>query len=115
MVIVLTAVSCTKEPAVTTTEPINTAITGTPPAISAPTSTPTPGQTLTPTPTKTATPADSTPPTISSVNPAANASGVDISAKVTVLFSESIDQSTLNKNSLVLINGSKPVTGAINL
>ncbi len=58
--------------------------------------------------------ADTTPPTINSVNPANNATGVAVSTTITAVFSESMSASTINTSDFTLMNGSTPVTGTVN-
>jgi hypothetical protein len=57
--------------------------------------------------------ADVTPPTIVSVVPAANASSVAASAKVTATFSEGMDATTISSSTFTLKQGSVSVTGSV--
>jgi hypothetical protein len=56
---------------------------------------------------------DTTPPTVSSVTPAANATGVATNSAVTAVFSEVVDCSTLPSN-FTLKEGASPVSGTVN-
>jgi hypothetical protein len=49
---------------------------------------------------------DTTPPTVSSVNPASGAAGVAITTAVTATFSEAVNASTINTNTIQLRNPS---------
>lgn len=61
----------------------------------------------------TAAAADVTPPTVSSVSPAANATSVAPGTKASVTFSEIVDASTLNTSTFTLKQGSTSVTGSV--
>ncbi len=56
---------------------------------------------------------DTTPPTIISVNPAENATGVLTSVFLVVTFSEPMDPATINPMNIRLMNGGVPVLGAV--
>jgi hypothetical protein len=53
---------------------------------------------------------DTTPPTVSSTNPASNATGVAVNAAITATFSETMDASTISTATFTMDNG---VTGAV--
>lgn len=58
--------------------------------------------------------ADTTPPTVISVSPVAGATSVGINTIVTVIFSEEMDQSTINATTVTLKDGANnPVTAAV--
>ncbi len=56
---------------------------------------------------------DTTPPTVSSTNPASNASLVSLSANVTAEFSEEMNPSTISGATFTLMEGSNPVAGTV--
>ncbi|MBN2600458.1 MAG: Ig-like domain-containing protein, partial [Candidatus Marinimicrobia bacterium] len=56
---------------------------------------------------------DNTPPTLSSVEPATNATNVPINKKIAATFSEAMDPSTITKTTVTLKRGTKPVSGTV--
>lgn len=56
---------------------------------------------------------DTTPPTVSSVNPADNATGTAVNAAVTATFSETMDASTITTSTFTLKQGTTPVSGTV--
>ena len=56
---------------------------------------------------------DTTPPVVNSTTPAANATGVAVSANLTATFSEPIDATTLTAATFTVTQGSTPVAGAV--
>src|SRR5207248_11067383 len=56
---------------------------------------------------------DTTPPTVSSVNPTAGATGVATSTAVTATFSEALDPTTVNGTTFTLQGPSGPVTATV--
>jgi uncharacterized protein (TIGR03437 family) len=56
---------------------------------------------------------DTTPPTVTSTVPAANAVGVPINSKITATFSEAMDPATITTSSFTLMQGATPVAGAV--
>jgi hypothetical protein len=58
-------------------------------------------------------PADTTPPTVSSVSPAADATDVAIDTTVSVTFSEAMDESTITTGSFTLVADSTSVSGSV--
>jgi hypothetical protein len=57
-------------------------------------------------------PVDTTPPTVSSVNPASGAAGVAITTAVTATFSEAVNANTINTNTIQLRNPSNALIPA---
>jgi len=57
--------------------------------------------------------ADTTPPAVSSVSPANNATGTAVNAAVAATFSETMDASTINSTTFTLNQGSTPVSGNV--
>ena len=58
-------------------------------------------------------PVDTTPPTVTGFTPASGATGVAINSSVTVTFSEALNPSTVNTNTVQLMNGSTPVAASV--
>jgi len=56
---------------------------------------------------------DTTPPTVSSTSPAADATGVAVDTMVSVTFSEAMDSSTITTGSFTLRRGTTPVSGSV--
>ena len=56
---------------------------------------------------------DTTPPTVDSTSPAANATGVAEDSNITVTFSESMDESTLTGSTFFVNNGSGNIAGTV--
>jgi len=56
---------------------------------------------------------DTTPPTVSSTSPAADATGVAMDAVVSVTFDEAMDESTITPSSFTLVTGGIPVSGSV--
>jgi hypothetical protein len=59
--------------------------------------------------------ADVTPPTISSTVPAANATSVAVTSKVSVNFSEPMSSQTINTTTFTLSQGTTPVAGSVSM
>ncbi|NWF76913.1 MAG: Ig-like domain-containing protein, partial [Nitrospirae bacterium] len=55
-------------------------------------------------------PADTTPPTITSIHPAGNATGVSVSTTISATFSEAMDSSTINTSTFIVSGVSGTVT-----
>ncbi len=58
---------------------------------------------------------DATPPSISSVTPANNATSVAAGSKVTATFNEAMNSSTVNSLTFTLMQGATPVAGSVTL
>jgi len=56
---------------------------------------------------------DTTPPTVSSVSPAANATGVAVNTTVTATFSETMSAATITASTFTLSSSSGPVAGTV--
>ncbi len=56
---------------------------------------------------------DTTPPAVTGINPANNATNVSTSASMTVTFSEALDSSTVNNNTLRLLNGGTQIAASL--
>ena len=56
---------------------------------------------------------DTTPPTVSSTSPAANATGVAVNTTVSATFSEAMNAATITTGSFTLKAGSTPVSGSV--
>jgi hypothetical protein len=56
---------------------------------------------------------DTTPPTVSSTSPAANATGVAVNTTVSATFSEAMNAVTITTSSFTLKAGSTPVSGSV--
>ncbi|MBE7445851.1 MAG: Ig-like domain-containing protein [Planctomycetia bacterium] len=57
--------------------------------------------------------ADPTPPTVTSTNPANNATKININSSITATFSESMDATTITTNTFILNNGSTNIDGTV--
>ena len=60
---------------------------------------------------ETTAPVDNTPPTVSSVSPAANATGVSTTANVTATFSERVDPATITSTTVRVAHGGRCAGG----
>ena len=61
----------------------------------------------------TSTAPDNTPPTVTSTNPADNATGVDISTNITTSFSEGMDSSTITSSTFTVSAGGSNIPGVV--
>ncbi|WP_221391117.1 N,N-dimethylformamidase beta subunit family domain-containing protein [Dyadobacter sp. NIV53] len=57
--------------------------------------------------------ADTTPPAVASTSPAANASAVNVSANITVVFNEAISENTVSASTIRLLDAGSPVPAAV--
>ena len=58
-------------------------------------------------------PADTTPPTVTSTNPANGATNIAIGASATVTFSEAVDPATISNSTVMILDGNSMVTATV--